>query len=536
MSNRTILQSKPVVQSMAIQKELPAPLEGEGQFSSLVSELRETFETRKTTEVSWRKEQLLKLKETLLAFQDDIVEAIMADMGRPRAEILVGEWAFVIAELDMSLKNLANWTSPTKIAQPLLQQPGHSALLPMPKGVMLIISPWNYPIGLSLAGVVAAIAAGNCMIVKPSEMAPHSAKVVERILQTLDQEAVRVVLGGQDETTELLKLRFDHILFTGSVNVGKIVMRAAAEHLTPVTLELGGKSPVIIDESADLATLGNRLLWGKFMNCGQTCIGVDYVIVVESMREKVVAILKETLLSFYGQDPHASTSFGRVINERHWDRLQGLLESNHGGQAWSPEGGTAAIRSERFIPPTLIENPEVDSRLMKEEIFGPLLPIITVKSVDDAIKFVNARERPLALYVFSKNSQTVDKVLQNTTSGGCCVNDTLYHFVNPHLPFGGVGHSGMGSYHGYAGFKEFSHLKPVVWRDTWIDPHLRFPPYTESSTNFLVGLLIGPVTQWRMRRNKARSSTSSVDRPDSNSSSSSDSSSSRSSWRLLCCR
>ncbi|CAE8680298.1 unnamed protein product [Polarella glacialis] len=218
---------------MAIQKELPEPLEAEGQFSTLVSELRETFETRKTTEVSWRKEQLLKLKATLLAFQDDIVEAMTADMGRPRAEIPVGEWAFVIAELDMALKNLASWTSPTKIAQPLLQQPGHSALLPMPKGVMLIISPWNYPIGLSLAGVVAAIAAGNCLVVKPSEMAPHSAKVVERVLQTLDQEAVRVVLGGQEETTELLKLRFDHILFTGSGNVGKIVMRAAAEHLHP---------------------------------------------------------------------------------------------------------------------------------------------------------------------------------------------------------------------------------------------------------------------------------------------------------------
>eukprot|EP00440_Ansanella_granifera_P041939 gb/GFBE01045465.1/.p1 GENE.gb/GFBE01045465.1/~~gb/GFBE01045465.1/.p1 ORF type:complete len:470 (+),score=109.72 gb/GFBE01045465.1/:1-1410(+) len=427
----------------------------------------------------------------MVDFQGDIMEAMEADLGRPKAEILVAEYAAVIAELDMATSQLPNWSRPERVAQPLMQQPGQSAVHRVPKGVVLIISPWNYPINLSLVPVISALAAGNCVVVKPSEVAPRCALVVEKILRCLDEDAVQVVQGSIQETTELLSLKFDHIMYTGNGTVGKVVMRAAAEHLTPVTLELGGKSPAIIDDTANLQVVGRRLIWGKFLNCGQTCVAPDYVLVTEKAKEQVIAVLKATIIEFYGQDPSKSPAFGRIVNERHWERVQDLLHG-HEGKVWSPESGGPAVRADRYIPPTLIVDPSPESKVMQEEIFGPVLPILTVKRIEDAIDFVNARDKPLALYMFSSSKRTVDSVLANTTSGGCCVNDCIYQIANPNLPFGGVGASGMGASHGRAGFEEFSHRRSVTWRPTWVDPSLRYPAYSEKKTSFLMTLLMGP--------------------------------------------
>jgi aldehyde dehydrogenase (NAD+) len=352
--------------------------------------------------------------------------------------------------------------------------------------VVLVISPWNFPIDLSLVPLAGAIAAGNCAILKPSEVSVHTSELLAQLLaEALDQDCVRVVEGAVEETTALLAQRFDHIFYTGNGAVGRIVLRAAAEHLTPVTLELGGKSPVIVDKDCNLEVTARRIIWGKFLNCGQVCIAPDYLLVHEDIHSALSAKLAETIVEFYGEDPQKSPDYSRIINQHHHRRLMRLM--NESG-ATIHQGGQAD-EQDHYIAPTILTDVSPDSSLMQEEIFGPLLPVLSVGDIDEAIAFVNARPKPLALYYFGKNSTNRDAVLRRTSSGGAAVNQVIFQFMGPHLPFGGVGASGMGQYHGRHSIDTFSHKKSVLDRPTFLDPHLAYPPLTPGKLKWLKRLV-----------------------------------------------
>jgi aldehyde dehydrogenase (NAD+) len=352
--------------------------------------------------------------------------------------------------------------------------------MPEPLGTVLIIGAWNYPFQLVVSPMVAAIAAGNCVVLKPSELAAETSKVLAEIIpKYLDNNAFTVVEGDVPETTELLKQQFDHILYTGGETVGKIVMRAAAEFLTPVTLELGGKSPCFVSDSANIDVTANRIVWSKWMNAGQTCVAPDYVLVDKKVSSRLIDKLKQKINAFYGEDIKQSPDYGRIINDRHYTRISGYLEDQEiifGGKL---------DESERYIEPTLLLNPDEASPIMRDEIFGPLLPIIEVDDMTQAISFVNKRAKPLALYLFNKDQNTEDEVMHNTSAGNVCINDGMMFMVNADLPFGGVGNSGMGSYHGQAGFDTFSHLKTVMKRSYIMDLDVRYPPYSDKKLSLL---------------------------------------------------
>jgi aldehyde dehydrogenase (NAD+) len=377
-----------------------------------------------------------------------------------------------VAEIDHTLKHLPSWIKPEKVATPLANQPATSTIHHDPLGVVLIIGPWNYPVQLVLGPLVGALAAGNCALIKPSEVASHTSSLIARWLADFAPGAVTVIEGGVPETTQLLEQRFDHIFFTGSTSVGKVVMAAAARHLTPVTLELGGKSPCYVDRDVDLKVAARRILWGKFWNAGQTCVAPDYLLVHEAIRRPLLDELRSTLVEFYGEDPRKSPDYARIVSERHHERLVAML-----GEGCKVVVGGQHDGASRYLAPTIVEDAPAEARLMQEEIFGPILPIVPVKSVRDAIEYVNARPKPLALYVFSSDRATQDQLLSETSSGGACVNDTIAHLGVPDLPFGGVGDSGMGAYHGKTSFETFSHRKGVMSKWTSIDLKLRYPPY-----------------------------------------------------------
>lgn len=417
-----------------------------------------------------------------------ICEAVYKDLHRPAFESMVCEVAAVAGEVDFALANLDSWVAPTAVSTPLTQKPGSAAIHHEPFGVVLLIGPWNFPVSLLLQAMVAAFSAGNSIVLKPSEVSAHSSALLERLVQKyLDNDVIAVVQGAVAETTELLKQRFDHIWYTGNGAVGKIVMRAAAAHLTPVTLELGGKSPVIIDNSGnDLNVTARRILATKLMNNGQVCVAPDYILVHRSVHDELLAALKKVIVSWHGPDPQRSKDLSRMINERHFDRVVSILKQHSGDVAH----GGKYDRDDLYIEPTILTGVTFDSPIMQTEIFGPVLPIIAVDSMDQAIELVRSRDKPLALYIFSKSAKLQSKVLSETSSGGVCINDTLMHLANPNLPFGGVGGSGMGSYHGKHGFDAFSHHRAVAVKPTWIDPALRYPPYTERKLkliNFVVG-------------------------------------------------
>jgi aldehyde dehydrogenase (NAD+) len=370
---------------------------------------------------------------------------------------------------------------------PLHLRPGSARILPQPLGTVLVIAPWNYPVQLLLGPLVPALAAGNTVVLKPSEVAGATAEVLaELIPRYLDERAVQVVTGGVEETTELLTHRFDHIFYTGNGTVGRIVMEAASRHLTPVTLELGGKSPAIVTRSADVAVSARRVAWGKFINAGQTCVAPDYVLVDEQVHDEFVAELGASISSFFGDDPQQSPDYGRIVNERHHARLTGLLD--RGGYDAVAVGGGHDV-GERYIAPTVLTGVKPDAAVMDDEIFGPILPVLPYAELDDAIAFVNDRPQPLALYVFASRSTDIDRVVDRTTAGGVTVNHTLLHVSVPELPFGGVGASGIGAYHGEAGFRVFSHAKPVLQRSTKPDPSIAYPPYTTLKQKILRKLL-----------------------------------------------
>jgi aldehyde dehydrogenase (NAD+) len=443
----------------------------------VVASLRQTFEDGLTRSLEWRREELRAFQRMLHEGGDELLDAMHADLGKPRVEARLTDVSFVDAEIDVMLRHLGRWARPERVAVPAVQQPGRASVVREPLGVALVISPWNYPVQLLLTPMAAAICAGNCVVGKPSELAPHTSAAIARLVgRHLDGRAVAIVEGGVEETQALLAERFDTIFYTGNGTVGRIVMEAAARHLTPVTLELGGKCPTIVDADADIPVAARRIAWGKFLNAGQTCVAPDYVLVDRAVEDEMVDALTRSLLTFYGDDPRGTDDYARIVNDRHFDRLAGLLTAT---SATTAVGGQLD-RTDRFIAPTILTGVRAEDPVMEEEIFGPILPVVAVDGVDEAVRFVQGRPKPLALYVFSKSKEVVERVLAGTTSGSVGVNCTVVQVAIPELPFGGVGPSGMGSYHGRHGFETFSHRRAVLSKPTVPDLPLQYPPYTRA--------------------------------------------------------
>lgn len=447
----------------------------------LVDALRARFDSGATRGIAWRMRQLDGLIRFVEEREHDILAALAADLGKPEMEAHSSEVAYVAADAVHAKKHLRRWLKPERVSSPLFVQPGKSYIVREPLGVVLIISPWNYPLQLLLAPLIGALAAGNCALLKPSEIAPATSRLIaEHLPRYLDPECVKVVEGGVPETTRLLEQRFDHIFYTGNGKVARVIMSAAANHLTPVTLELGGKSPCIVDASANLDRAARRIIWGKFFNAGQTCVAPDYVLVEEAAHGALVERLVATVRSFYGEDPQQSPDFARIVNAGHHARLVGLLE----GSGIVACGGQHDI-DDRYIAPTILKDVGFDAPVMQEEIFGPILPVIAVPNVEAAITLVNRADKPLALYLFSRNDAVQEQVRDRTSSGGMAINHVWLHLAVPELPFGGVGESGMGAYHGRHSFETFSHRKSVLNKLTQFDPPLLYPPFTASKSKWI---------------------------------------------------
>ncbi len=439
---------------------------------NIVAEQRLFFRSQKTKDISFRLTLLKDLQTEILKQEQVILDALRQDFKKSEFESYMSELGLVLSELNLVIKNLKKWSKPKRVAASLLTFPSKDYIYKDPYGTVLIIAPWNYPFLLAMEPIIMAIAAGNTVVLKPSELTQHTTKVVTSIITNVFQEAHAVSIEGDKETaTALLLEKWDYIFFTGSTHVGHIVAMAAAKHLTPVTLELGGKSPCIIDDTNDLKLVARRLVWAKLFNGGQTCISVDYVIVKANIKEQLVKALKHEIVRRYGKDPKASEDLPRIINAKNFNRLKHLIDN----QTLLFGGETDA--SENYIAPTIVDVSNLDSPIMQEEIFGPILPILTYDQEQDIEDIVWHFEKPLSFYVFSKNKSFTDKLVSKFSFGGGVVNDLMVHFGNPKLPFGGIGSSGMGRYHGKYGFDTFSHEKSIMKRGTWLDPSFRYAPY-----------------------------------------------------------
>jgi len=441
-------------------------------YFDILQNQKKYFETGITKRLSFRVNQLKALRLLIINHESEILAAVYKDLSKPDFENQLTETQFTLWEISHAIKMLKSWIVPENVPTPLFHQPAKSIIYSEPLGQALIIAPWNYPFQLLISPLVAAIAAGNTVLLKPSEISVNTSAMIAKLIpQYFNEEYIAVVEGGVKETEELLDLKWDAIFYTGSTKVGKIIMSAAAKNLTPVTLELGGKSPCIVDKNINLKQTARKIIWGKFLNAGQTCIAPDYILVDKMIKDKLVNTLIEIIKEFYGENPQNSKDYARIINETHFNRLTSYLKDTE-----IVYGGNFDV-SQKYISPTIILNPNLDSDLMNDEIFGPILPIIEYQSIDEAISFINKRPKPLALYVFSKNSKFNNEIIDKTSSGGVCVNDTLSHITTSSLPFGGVGDSGMGQYHAKAGFDNFSHKKSVLKKSQLIDYKLRYPPY-----------------------------------------------------------
>ncbi len=439
-----------------------------------IAEQRHYFERGLTYPIEFRKKMLEQLKEAIQQREEHILEALQKDLGKSAFESYVTEIGFVLASIDYTIKHLDEWLEVETVKTPLYLQKATSSIVRDPYGVVLIIGPFNYPFQLVMEPLIGSIAGGNTTIVKPSEQAPETAKVVEHLLESIyPLQYVRVVQGAVKETDALIHADFDKIFFTGSQKVGKIVMKAAAERLVPVTLELGGKSPVIVDETAKIDIAAERIIWGKFTNVGQTCVAPDYVLVHESKAEALAKALEKVLVRFYGKDPQKSEDYGRIAQPHHWERLVSLLRETKGELFV----GGAVDLEDLYIAPTIVTNVTQNDALMRDELFGPILPILTYETLEEAVHLISLREKPLAAYMFSEDERAIRYFTTYTQFGGGCINDTLSHVGNIHLPFGGVGPSGMGRYHGYANIETFTHAKSMMRKSTTIAPKIAYPPY-----------------------------------------------------------
>lgn len=454
-------------------------------LTPVVPVLRSGFDEGVTRSLRWRTAQLTAMKRMLDENSAAFEDALFTDLGKNPTEAALTELNVVVAEIQHTLKHLRGWLRPRRVPVPLALAPASASTMLEPLGVVLVISPWNYPLQLLLEPAVGALAAGNAVLLKPSELAPAtSALLAELVPRYLDERAVAVVEGGVEVTTQLLAERFDHIFYTGNAAVGRIVMTAAAKHLTPVTLELGGKSPVYVDDTVDLAGAARRIAWGKFLNAGQTCVAPDYLMATREVTDALVPHLVEAIAELYEGDPRSSSSYGRIVNDKQYSRLTGLLDG-----ATVLSGGRTDDRT-RYIAPTLLGDVARDAPVMQQEIFGPLLPIVTVTGLDDAISFIRSGEKPLALYAFTNDPVAQRRILTETSSGAVGFGVPVAHLTVPGLPFGGVGESGMGAYHGRRSIETFSHEKAVLRKSLVPDTlKLVYPPYTERRDGFVRGLL-----------------------------------------------
>ncbi|HCU7416831.1 TPA: aldehyde dehydrogenase [Staphylococcus aureus] len=432
------------------------------------------FNTQQTKDISFRKEQLKKLSKAIKSYESDILEALYTDLGKNKVEAYATEIGITLKSIKNARKELKNWTKTKNVDTPLYLFPTKSYIKKEPYGTVLIIAPFNYPFQLVFEPLIGAIAAGNTAIIKPSELTPNVARVIKRLInETFDANYIEVIEGGIEETQTLIHLPFDYVFFTGSENVGKIVYQAASENLVPVTLEMGGKSPVIVDETANIKVASERICFGKFTNAGQTCVAPDYILVHESVKDDLITALSKTLREFYGQNIQQSPDYGRIVNLKHYHRLTSLLNSEQMNIVF----GGHSDEDERYIEPTLLDHVTSDSAIMQEEIFGPILPILTYQSLDEAIAFIHQRPKPLSLYLFSEDENATQCVINELSFGGGAINDTLMHLANPKLPFGGVGASGMGRYHGKYSFDTFTHEKSYIFKSTRLESGVHLPPY-----------------------------------------------------------
>lgn len=444
------------------------------QLEQMIEEQRNFFYSGQTKDVEFRKAQLKNLKKSIKKYEKDILLSLKEDLGKNEFEAYSNEVGIVLDSISYMLKNLDEWVKPEQIKTPIHFQPAKSFIVREPYGVTLIIGPFNYPFQLIMEPLLGAIIGGNTAIVKPSEASVSTTKIIKKIIEeTFDPSYIRVVEGEKEEVTLLIHAPFDYIFFTGSVAVGKVVMKAASERLTPITLELGGKSPAIVDQTANLEIAAKRIVWGKFSNNGQTCVAPDYVFVHESVYHQFIQYVQKTIRSFYGENPQQSEDYGRIINHKHFERLHQLLNLE---REYITFGGTVDAE-DRYMEPTILENISWSNPIMEDEIFGPILPIMSYSSLHIAIHEIRQKPKPLAAYFFSENEKAIDFFLKELPFGGGCINDTLVHVGNTYLPFGGVGPSGVKQYHGKASFENFTHPKSIMKRSTKITNNLLFPPY-----------------------------------------------------------
>ncbi len=449
-------------------------------INRIFQQQRVFFASGKTKDLEFRFENLSKLQDLIQSNSQEIIQAIRKDFAKPEHEIISSEIGVVLDEIKLFQNKLRSWTKPISRKTPLPFLFAQSQICLEPRGVSLIIAPWNYPFQLCFAPLVGAVASGQTIILKPSELSENTTKCIQNLISKyFSEDYIAVIGGGIPETTQLLKLPFDHIFFTGSTDVGRIVQRAAAEHLTPTVLELGGKSPAIVTAEADLELAARKLTWGKFFNAGQTCVAPDYVYVHESVHDKFLDLMKQHIEKFYGSSPEGSSSFARIINLRHFDRLVILIDQKKvicGGQL---------NRESKYIAPTLMAGVSWDDPVMKQEIFGPLLPILKYTNLNELYVFLRSQPKPLSAYFFSSSLNEQSDFVHQLTFGGGVINDCVIHVGNSHIPFGGVGSSGMGNYHGYESLLAFSHQKSVMTKHSMMDLDLRYPPYTENKIRWI---------------------------------------------------
>jgi aldehyde dehydrogenase (NAD+) len=444
------------------------------------------YRTHKTYSISFRISQLHKLKRAIKRYERSIMKALYKDLGKSNFEAYATEIGFTQKSISDAIKHLNSWSKEVPVKTPFYLLPATSKKIYEPYGTVLIMAPFNYPFQLLIEPLIGAICAGNCVVLKPSELAPWTSMIIFKMISEIFNPGYIVCIEGGVKTNQsLLSVPFNYIFFTGSIPVGKIVMEAASKNLTPVTLELGGKSPVIVDETANIKWAANRIAWGKLLNAGQTCIAPDYLLVHSSIKDELIGELKKCIICFFGEDARTSNSYGRIINSKHFNRLSSLLDTDAEHIIY---GGMRDAKT-KYIEPTLLDIPTLDVATMKQELFGPILPIITYNSLEEATSIIETMPTPLALYLFTKNKHVKENIIKHTSSGGICINDTIEHIVNPNLSFGGVGTSGMGNYHGKNSFTTFSHQKSVLTRVSNLDINFMLPPYTNSGLKIIKKLL-----------------------------------------------
>lgn len=450
------------------------------EVAGIVSAQRRFFATGKTLPVDYRIDALKRLRQYLIDNEAEIAKAVKADLGKSAAESYMCETGLVISEISFMLKHVRAYSREKRVLTPLAQFASRSFVKPMPYGVTLIMSPWNYPLLLTLSPLANALAAGNTAIVKPSAYSPNTSNIIKKIIENVfEPQYVAVITGGREENAYLLDEKFDYIFFTGGKTVGKMVLEKAAPHLTPVTLELGGKSPCIVDKTANLKLAAKRIVFGKYLNCGQTCVAPDYILCEASVKEEFIKCVIAEVKAQYGTDALNNKDYGKIVNRKHFERILGLIDKAKVVCGGKGDAGTLKIE------PTVMNNVTFDDAVMKEEIFGPIMPVLTFDGIEEAINIVNSHEKPLALYIFSSDKKNIKAVTGKCAFGGGCINDTIIHLATSRMGFGGVGESGMGAYHGKVGFDTFSHHKSIVDKKTWLDLPMRYQPYKKLNISLI---------------------------------------------------